>query len=86
MSQILSALIIQVTLQVFDNYAVTVMVGGVPYTLGMFDTANQDDYDRLRPLSYPNTDVCLVLFSTVNPATLENVKEKVHISHTLTLN
>lgn len=26
-------------LQVFDNYAVTVMIGDDPYTLGLFDTA-----------------------------------------------
>lgn len=31
----------------------TVMIGGEPYTLGLFDTAGQEDYDRLRPLSYP---------------------------------
>ena len=31
----------------FDNYAVTVMIGGEPYTLGLFDTAGQEDYDRL---------------------------------------
>lgn len=42
---------------VFDNYAVTVMIGDEPYTLGLFDTAGQEDYDRLRPLSYPSTDV-----------------------------
>ena len=36
--------------------AVTVMIGGEPYTLGLFDTAGQEDYDRLRPLSYPQTD------------------------------
>ena len=45
--------------KVFDNYAVTVMIGGEPYTLGLFDTAGQEDYDRLRPLSYPQTDVFL---------------------------
>jgi len=61
---------------VFDNYAVTVMIGGDPYTLGLFDTAGQEDYDRLRPLSYPNTDVFLVCFSVVNPASFENIKEK----------
>ncbi|PAA60364.1 hypothetical protein BOX15_Mlig011286g1 [Macrostomum lignano] len=61
---------------VFDNYAVTVMIGGEPYTLGLFDTAGQEDYDRLRPLSYPATDVFLVCFSVVNPASYENVKEK----------
>ena len=26
-------------IQVFDNYAVTVMIGEDPYTLGLFDTA-----------------------------------------------
>lgn len=85
---------------VFDNYAVTVMIGEDPYTLGLFDTAGafsifsasrglfflffltlsaiagQEDYDRLRPLSYPQTDVFLVCFSVVNPASFENVKEK----------
>lgn len=62
--------------QVFDNYAVTVMIGGEPYTLGLFDTAGQEDYDRLRPLSYPQTDVFLVCFSVVSPSSYENVKEK----------
>jgi cell division control protein 42 len=61
---------------VFDNYAVTVMIGGDPYTLGLFDTAGQEDYDRLRPLSYPQTDVFLVCFSVISPASFENVKEK----------
>lgn len=61
---------------VFDNYAVTVMIGGDPYTLGLFDTAGQEDYDRLRPLSYPQTDIFLVCFSVVSPTSYENVKEK----------
>uniref|UniRef100_A0A8C9DJM4 Cell division control protein 42 homolog n=1 Tax=Prolemur simus TaxID=1328070 RepID=A0A8C9DJM4_PROSS len=61
---------------VFDNYAFTVMIGGEPYTLGLFDTAVQEDYDRLQPLSYPQTDVFLVCFSVVSPSSFENVKEK----------
>ncbi|XP_047216800.1 cell division control protein 42 homolog [Girardinichthys multiradiatus] len=61
---------------VFDNYAVTVMIGGEPYMLGLFDTASQEDYDRLRPVSYPQTDVFLVCFSVVSPSSFENVKEK----------
>lgn len=61
---------------VFDNYAVTVMIGDEPYTLGLFDTAGQEDHDRLRPLSYPSTDVFLVCFSVISPPSFENVKEK----------
>ena len=40
------------------------------------DTAGQEDYDRLRPLSYPQTDVFLVCYSVVSPSSFENVKEK----------
>lgn len=69
-----------ISIQVFDNYAVTVMIGGEPYTLGLFDTAGQEDYDRLRPLSYPQTDVFLVCYSVVSPSSFENVKEKVRMS------
>ena len=52
------------------------MIGEDPYTLGLFDTAGQEDYDRLRPLSYPQTDVFLLCFSVTSPASFENVKEK----------
>ncbi|CAO2584794.1 Cell division control protein 42 homolog [Lemmus lemmus] len=52
------------------------MIGREPYTLGLFDTAGQGDYDRLQPLSYPQTDVFLVCFSVVFPSSFENVKEK----------
>merc|ERR1719187_2647882 len=52
------------------------MIGGEPYTLGLFDTAGQEDYDRLRPLSYPQTDVFLVCLSVVSPSSFENVREK----------
>lgn len=40
------------------------------------DTAGQEDYDALRPLSYPQTDVFLVCFSLVSPASLANVKAR----------
>ncbi|KAM7540397.1 hypothetical protein Aperf_G00000026388 [Anoplocephala perfoliata] len=61
---------------VFDNYAVTVMIGGDPMVLALFDTAGQEDYDRLRPLSYPQTDVFLLCFSVVNPTSFNNIREK----------
>ncbi|XP_062375300.1 rho-related GTP-binding protein RhoQ-like isoform X2 [Sardina pilchardus] len=59
---------------VFDHYAVSVSVGGKQYLLGLYDTAGQEDYDRLRPLSYPMTDVFLICFSVVNPASFHNAR------------
>ncbi|KAM3595888.1 uncharacterized protein V6R79_004638 [Siganus canaliculatus] len=61
---------------VFENYAVTVLIGDEPHTLAIYDTSGQEDYDRLRPLSYPDTDVFLVCFSVVSPDSFENVREK----------
>ena len=44
--------------------------------LALWDTAGQEDYDRLRPLSYPDTDVILMCFSVDSPDSLENIPEK----------
>lgn len=52
------------------------MVDGRPISLGLWDTAGQEDYDRLRPLSYPQTDVFLICFSIVSPPSFDNVKAK----------
>lgn len=56
------------------------MVDGKTISLGLWDTAGQEDYDRLRPLSYPQTDVFLICFSLVSPPSYENVRTKVRKS------
>lgn len=52
------------------------MVDSKPVSLGLWDTAGQEDYDRLRPLSYPQTDVFLVCYSVIAPNSFMNVKTK----------
>jgi Ras-related C3 botulinum toxin substrate 1 len=62
--------------KVFDNYSADVMAEGKPIRLGLWDTVGQEDYDRLRPLSYPQTDIFLVCFSVVSRTSYDNVKSK----------
>jgi small GTP-binding protein len=61
---------------VFDNYSCRVEVEKQPAQLELWDTAGQEDYDRIRPLSYPNTDVFIVLFSVVDRTSFDNIKNK----------
>ncbi|CAI4224779.1 unnamed protein product [Auanema sp. JU1783] len=60
---------------VFDNWEINVSIEGVKnglYTVNLFDTAGQEDYDILRHMSYPNTSVFLVCFSLVEPGSLKD--------------
>lgn len=45
--------------------------------LALWDTAGQEEYDRLRPLSYPETDLIFVCFAIDCPNSLDNVLDKV---------
>ena len=53
----------------------TVTVDGKPYLLELVDTAGQEDYDKLRPLSYNKADMFIVCYSPVIPSSFTNVKE-----------
>jgi len=58
---------------VFDNYADTVKVDGNVYNVSLWDTAGQEAYERLRLLSYPNTDVFLVCYSVDSRTSFNNI-------------
>jgi len=61
---------------VFDNYTANAIVEGNPINLGLWDTAGSEEYNTLRPLSYPGTDVFIICFSLCSPSSFENVKSK----------
>ncbi|XP_041919778.1 rho-related GTP-binding protein RhoG-like [Alosa pseudoharengus] len=63
---------------VFDNYSSQVTVDSRTISLNLWDTAGQEEYDRLRTLSYPQTNVFVICFSIASPPSYENVKHKWH--------
>ncbi|KAJ7969586.1 Rac-like GTP-binding protein [Quillaja saponaria] len=61
---------------VFDNFSANVAVDGNIVNLGLWDTAGQEDYSRLRPLSYRGADVFVLTFSLISRPSYENVLKK----------
>lgn len=52
-------------------------VDGKSVQLALWDTAGQEDYERLRPLAYSKAHVILIAFSVDTSDSLDNVKHKV---------
>ncbi|TPX32969.1 hypothetical protein SmJEL517_g03998 [Synchytrium microbalum] len=61
---------------IFENFVTFIDIDGKEIELALWDTAGQDDYDRLRPLSYPDTDVVLLCFPVDSPDGFDNLIEK----------
>eukprot|EP01095_Lingulamoeba_sp_RSL-Kostka_P012177 TRINITY_DN4780_c1_g1_i5.p1 TRINITY_DN4780_c1_g1~~TRINITY_DN4780_c1_g1_i5.p1 ORF type:complete len:225 (+),score=82.90 TRINITY_DN4780_c1_g1_i5:396-1070(+) len=68
---------------VFDNKTAEIEYQGKTIYLQLWDTAGQEDYDRLRPLSYPGSDIVLLCYSCVSEASYEAIIDKWHpeVSH-----
>nr|KAG5708474.1 hypothetical protein BaRGS_026201 [Batillaria attramentaria] len=61
---------------IFDNYVGDVEVDGQKVKVDLHDTAGVDVYDRLRQLSYNETDAVVVCFSIDSHVTFQNVQQK----------
>ena len=59
---------------VFDNYSVNVLVEDQAINIQLWDTSGQEDYKKLRPLSYIGADVFILAFSLCDPTSLENIE------------
>lgn len=61
---------------VFENYIHDIFVDSRHITLSLWDTAGQEEFDRLRSLSYSDTDVIMLCFSVDSRDSLMNVQHK----------
>jgi len=61
---------------VFDNYTANAIVEGNPVNLGLWDTAGSEEFDTLRPLSYPGTEVFLLCYSIFSKTSYDNILKK----------
>ena len=59
-----------------DNYSGNLLIEGAPVGFSIWDTGGQEEYDRLRPLSYIDTQIFMICFSIVNPDSYSNVLTK----------
>ena len=62
---------------VFENYTADFEVDGYPIEAHFWDTAGQEEFDRLRVLSYPGTHIVCICFAIDSPDSLDNTLEKV---------
>jgi len=61
---------------VFENYVHDIFIDNTHIELSLWDTAGQEEFDRLRSLSYDDTHAIMLCFSVDNPDSLENVESK----------
>ncbi|XP_044294173.1 rho-related GTP-binding protein RhoD [Varanus komodoensis] len=63
---------------VFEKYSAPFQFGDKQVHINLWDTAGQDDYDRLRPLSYSGTHVVIMCYDVTNPSSFDNILIKWH--------
>ncbi|GAA6063631.1 hypothetical protein JCM10212_000132 [Sporobolomyces blumeae] len=61
---------------VFENHTIEMVVDDTAIDMSLWDTAGQEDFDRLRSLSYSDTHVILLCYAVDQPSSLENVESK----------
>ena len=63
---------------IFEAYETEIQLEefDVPFQLSIWDTPGQEDYERLRPLSYPHADIIVLCFAVDSPDSLDNIEDK----------
>lgn len=68
---------------IFESYVADVSMDGFEFEIELWDTAGQEDYDRVRPLAYSDANIIMMCFAIDSPDSLDNVQEKVSLSNDL---
>ncbi|KAM0686985.1 hypothetical protein COBT_001782 [Conglomerata obtusa] len=61
---------------IIDNFVETVEVDGEQISIAIWDTAGQEEYDAVRPVSYSETDLIFLCYSIENKNMLMNIGAK----------
>ncbi|KAM3850968.1 rho-related GTP-binding protein RhoD [Vipera latastei] len=61
---------------VFEKYSAPFHVNDKQVHISLWDTAGQEDYDRLRPLSYNGTHAVIICYDVTNPISFNNILTK----------
>lgn len=63
-------------LTLYFIFKVKVKYNNENFNLNLFDTAGQEEWDTLRKMAYPGTDVIILCFSVIRPDSMSNILSK----------
>jgi small GTP-binding protein len=61
---------------IHDTYSTRVSSGEAVHNVSVWDTSGDEEYDRLRPLSYMNADIACIVFSYDDVHSFSNISTK----------
>lgn len=61
---------------IIDNFVKEVEIDNTPVALAVWDTAGQEEYDAVRPVTYSDTDLVFLCYSIENKDMLLNIGNK----------
>ena len=61
----------------YENFVVDIEIDGQPVQMALWWVGAHEEYERLRPLSYLDSDIVLICFAIDDPESFENVTSKV---------
>lgn len=61
---------------IFENKMITIVVEQIPISLHIWDTAGQEDFNSIIPLTYESTEIAIICYSVDDSYSYEAITEK----------